>query len=122
MPKSKPGKNGVWRNRRNKRFMRIYTYFALNYLFFHLLPGRSRTQSARYAIRHPLCCGTNSNIMERVCVYPQDIVNCTGKSLRYAQKVLQDLRTVLKKEKHQLITKQELAAYLDIDENLIKLR
>jgi len=60
--------------------------------------------------------------MERVCVYPQDIVNCTGKSLRYAQKVLQDLRIVLKKEKHQLITKQELAAYLDIDENLIKLR
>jgi len=59
--------------------------------------------------------------MERVCVYPQDIVNCTGKSLRYAQKVLQDLRTVLKKEKHQLITKQELAAYLDIDEDKIKL-
>lgn len=44
-----------------------------------------------------------------------------GTSLRKAQYLMQTIRYVLKKEKHQCITVRELAAYLGIDEDLIEL-
>lgn len=60
--------------------------------------------------------------MDRICVYPKDVCDITGKSLRYAQQVLQDLRFLLKKEKHQVITKKELATYLNMDPDEITLK
>lgn len=57
----------------------------------------------------------------RICVYPEDICRVTGKHLRTAQEILLQLRLLLGKEKHQCITKGELAIYLDIDESLINL-
>ncbi|MBB5437719.1 hypothetical protein HDC92_001393 [Pedobacter sp. AK017] len=60
--------------------------------------------------------------MERVCIYPEDICAITGRKQRYAQKLLKHLKLILNKEKHQCITRQELADYLDIDVELIRLK
>lgn len=46
----------------------------------------------------------------------------TGLGARYAQKLLQDLRKLLNKKKHQAVTKYELADYLGIDAGLISLQ
>jgi len=53
--------------------------------------------------------------MERVCIYTSDVCKITGRNLRSAQKLMKNLRIILKKEKHHFITKQELAKYLGID-------
>ncbi|RYF26680.1 MAG: hypothetical protein EOO42_00910 [Flavobacteriales bacterium] len=60
--------------------------------------------------------------MERICVLASDIVQLTGMSERYAQQLLQDIKFAHNKQKHQLITKYELAAYLGIDVALISLK
>ncbi|WP_316817986.1 hypothetical protein [Pedobacter nyackensis] len=58
--------------------------------------------------------------MERLYVVPNDVCKITGKKIRYAQQLLKKLREDLKKGKHQLITKKELADYLGIDvENIV---
>lgn len=53
--------------------------------------------------------------MERLYVVPKDVCKITGKKTRYAQQLLKNLREILKKDKHQIITKKELADYLGID-------
>jgi len=60
--------------------------------------------------------------MERLCVFPKDVARITGMGDRYSQKLLQELKLLLNKKKHQFVTKQELADYLGIDVNLIRLR
>jgi len=57
---------------------------------------------------------------QRICIYSKDIAILTGKSLRYGQQVLQNIRFALKKEKHELITIYEYAEYSNIDIELIK--
>ena len=59
--------------------------------------------------------------MERLYVLPADVCKITGKKTRSAQQLIKDLKALLKKGKHQLITKKELADYLGIEEELIKL-
>lgn len=68
------------------------------------------------------CCSKKLNKMERICVFPTDVMKITGLGHRYAQKLLHDLKIILNKKKHQLITKHELAEYLGIDPELIQLR
>jgi hypothetical protein len=58
-------------------------------------------------------------ITKRICVYPSDIVVITGKGERYSRKIIQNLKKVLGKEKHQAITFKEAAKYLGVEEDLI---
>jgi hypothetical protein len=58
--------------------------------------------------------------MKRVCVYPKDVSTLTGKSIRNAQKILQDLKFLLKKDKNQFITIAEFAAYSGIEVAIIE--
>jgi len=58
--------------------------------------------------------------MKRVCVYPKDVSTLTGKSVRNAQRILQDLKFLLKKEKNQFITIAEFAAYSGIELAIIE--
>ncbi|WP_316815851.1 hypothetical protein [Pedobacter nyackensis] len=60
--------------------------------------------------------------MERICIYASDVCKITGRGIRYSQKLLKLLRVILKKKKHQYITKKELANYLDIDPDSFKLK
>lgn len=60
--------------------------------------------------------------MERICILTSDVVRITGLSERYAQQLLQDIKRIHNKQKHQFITKYELANYLGIDAELILLK
>jgi hypothetical protein len=91
-----------------------------NYFLTYCLVGSTLTVVKR-AMCHHISCGFKTNDMERPYVSPNDVCKITGKKIRYAQQLLKDLRALLKKEKHQLITKKELADYLGIDEHLIAL-
>lgn len=59
--------------------------------------------------------------MERVCVHTSDVIVITGRTLRYAQNLLRNLRIILNKGKNQFITKWELASYLGIDPDSFRL-
>lgn len=70
---------------------------------------------------HRMSCGFKTFNMERLYVVPNDVCKITGKKIRYAQELLRKLRKELKKDRHQLITKYELAKYLGIDPDNIEL-
>lgn len=59
--------------------------------------------------------------MERLYILPSDVCKLTGKKIRYAQQLLKNLKILLNKEKHQFISKKELADHLDIDVDSIEL-
>ena len=52
--------------------------------------------------------------MNRICIYTEDIILITGRSERYARKVLRDLRKVHKKGVHQHVTIAEACAHLGL--------
>lgn len=57
--------------------------------------------------------------MTRVCITSNDIQILTGKSERQCRNILKDIKVFYKKEKHQMVTVDELASYLGIDKELI---
>lgn len=60
--------------------------------------------------------------MQRIYIYPKDIQTITGKSDRYARECIKNLKTILKKEKHQDITIKEYCTYKGIQiEDIIHL-
>jgi transcriptional antiterminator len=52
--------------------------------------------------------------MGRVCIYTKDIQQITGKSERQSRQILKQIRLLKNKEKHQLVTIEELCDYLGI--------
>ncbi len=72
-------------------------------------------------MRHSICCGTTNHGMKKVCVFPKDVVRITGLSLRKAQSLLQNIRFLYSKKKHQYVTIKEFCNYTGIDEDSIKL-
>ncbi|WP_242131680.1 hypothetical protein [Aestuariivivens marinum] len=52
--------------------------------------------------------------MHRICIYTQDIIILTGRSESYAREVLRDIRLLLKKERHQLITIAEFCEHMGL--------
>ena len=56
--------------------------------------------------------------LERVIIYPQDIQRITGRSERYAQRMLRVIKKRLGKKKHQLVTFEEFCEFsgLSVDE------
>ena len=58
--------------------------------------------------------------MERICIYPKDIQVVTGRTERYGRKVISKIKTVLKKEPHQVVTIQEFCLYMGLQyENVV---
>lgn len=55
--------------------------------------------------------------MNRIVIYPNDIVILTEKSDSYARKEIQNLKKVLKKAKHQKVTIKEYCQYYGFDIN-----
>lgn len=60
--------------------------------------------------------------MERVCIFPKDVVKLIGMTEREAQRLLRIIRAAYNKTKHQYVTVKEFAEYTGISEELIKLR
>lgn len=56
---------------------------------------------------------------KRICIYPKDIALLTGKSSRQAERLLNQVRVDLKKNKNQWITIEEFAVYIGIDITVI---
>ncbi|NEW80585.1 MAG: hypothetical protein GZ086_14445 [Gelidibacter sp.] len=53
--------------------------------------------------------------MTKLLIYPSDIVLLTGKSESYARKEIQNLKTALKKQKHQKVSIKEYCVYYDFN-------
>jgi hypothetical protein len=54
--------------------------------------------------------------LKRAVIYSKDIELITGKSGRYARKIMSRMRKKLGKEKHQLISLGEFCAYMGLPE------
>jgi hypothetical protein len=52
--------------------------------------------------------------MQRLCIYTTDVMFITGRSERYAQGVLRDIRLLHKKSKHQVVTIAEFCHYVGL--------
>jgi hypothetical protein len=56
------------------------------------------------------------NSGNRLIVYPKDLKQLTGKSLRYCQKLMQRIKLKFGKSKSDLVTRQEVAEFLKLKE------
>jgi hypothetical protein len=59
-------------------------------------------------------------ILKRTVIYPKDVQRITGKSERTGRRILERIREVHGKEKHQLITVKEFSSYIGIDAETIQ--
>jgi len=57
---------------------------------------------------------------KRICIYPKDIQILTGKSERYARKVVAQIRQHYAKSKYQLLTIKEFCDYMSLNEDEVK--
>jgi hypothetical protein len=53
--------------------------------------------------------------MNRLCIYPKDIQRITGKSERQCRNILAQIKAIHNKQKHQVVTLNELCSYLDLN-------
>jgi hypothetical protein len=56
----------------------------------------------------------------RVCIYPKDVMRITGRSERYARKLLNQIKKELQKMTHQFVTASEFSTYTGIDISTIE--
>ena len=54
--------------------------------------------------------------MERLCIYPKDIMIITGKSERYARKLLHEMKQELDKKPNQFVTIKEFCEFSGLAE------
>lgn len=57
--------------------------------------------------------------LKRIIIYSKDIEKITGRSGRYARKIMANLRRNLGKERHQLVSLGEFCAYMVMPEEEI---
>ncbi len=53
--------------------------------------------------------------MERLCIYPKDIMRVTGRSERYGRNLIQKIKEAIGKQKHQLITVDDFCRYTGLE-------
>lgn len=51
------------------------------------------------------------NTTKRICIYPKDIVRVTGKSERYARKLIDKIKIQLSKNENQFISVDEFCQF-----------
>lgn len=54
--------------------------------------------------------------MQRVVIYPKDIMIITGKSERYSRYLLQRIKKYFQKEEHQVVSIPEFCAYMGLNQ------
>ena len=60
------------------------------------------------------------NTLKRACIYPKDVQRITGKSYRQSLRILHQIRNVLRKEKHQIVTIDEFCSFMGLDNTKIE--
>jgi len=58
-------------------------------------------------------------IKKRICVYPQDVSVFTGRGDRYSRNIIQKIKAINGKEKHQPVTFTEFADYMNMEPEVI---
>lgn len=58
--------------------------------------------------------------MKRICIYPKDIQQITGKSERQSRNIMNSIKKLLNKQKHQAVTLEEFCHYMGLDPIKIK--
>ncbi len=53
--------------------------------------------------------------MERLCIYPKDIMRVTGRSERYGRNLIQKIKEALGKLQHQLVTIDDFCTYTGLE-------
>ena len=56
----------------------------------------------------------------RICVYPADVQELTGRSENYSRALIRKIKRHLGKEKHQYVTIEEFCAYSGLSLDLVK--
>ena len=58
--------------------------------------------------------------MQRVVIYPKDIVLLTGKSEKYGRRLLKQIKAKLAKEDHQFVTIEEFCIFTGIPNQVVE--
>ena len=58
-------------------------------------------------------------VPNRICIYPKDVQNITGKKERTARKLLSDIRQSLGKQKNELVTVEDFCRHTGLKEEQI---
>lgn len=58
--------------------------------------------------------------MKRICIYPKDIARITGKSYRQSLRIHHTIKKLNGKQRHQVVTVEELCAYLGVEQERVK--
>ncbi|MBY0426792.1 MAG: hypothetical protein K2Q22_14245 [Cytophagales bacterium] len=56
----------------------------------------------------------------RICIYPKDVQNITGKKERTARKLLSDIRQSLGKQKNDFVTVEEFCTFTGLKKELVQ--
>lgn len=59
-------------------------------------------------------------LKKRLVIYPKDVVQLTGRSERYSQKLLIKIKETFKKAPHQFVTLDEFAEFAGIPKDEVK--
>ncbi|WP_026970221.1 hypothetical protein [Algoriphagus terrigena] len=59
-------------------------------------------------------------LKNRIVIYPKDVVQLTGRSERYSQKLINKIKETLKKAPHQFVTLDEFAEFVGIPKDDLK--
>jgi hypothetical protein len=62
----------------------------------------------------------NSNRSVRSAIYPKDIANITGKSVKSATKLFHKIKEALGKDRHQILTVNEFCEFMNLKFNDIQ--
>jgi hypothetical protein len=55
--------------------------------------------------------------LERMIIYTKDVQRITGKSDRYARKIMTAIKKKFGKEKHQLVSVREFCEYMNLEDD-----
>lgn len=58
--------------------------------------------------------------MNRLCIYPKDIMVITGRSDRYGRNLIKEIKHHLDKLQHQVVTVDEFCQYMGLQSDIVR--
>lgn len=58
--------------------------------------------------------------MNRLCIYPKDIMIITGRSDRYGRNLIKKIKDHLNKLQHQVVTVDEFCQYMGLQSDIVR--
>ena len=57
--------------------------------------------------------------MNRLCIYPKDVMIITGRSDRYGRNLIKKIKDYFKKQPHQVVTIEEFCKYMGLQQEIV---